>query len=792
MFSLVQAACPLGYAAFLMKKGEYSNVFSITKISYFRNDIYPFGTKRQAFMHLKVEHSSRRQPLVLLKNLVVLVLLCPFADVCAQQLPLNVILLEDSLIQQRTELLNRQLEETKNDTAKVALLMELIFFNIEGNIKEAWAQVEELKELAKLHGDDVLQAQCAQGLGYFQTLLGNYEASLVFYTEAMDLLQNASLEYVSERFIEHLGNVSNAQARSIVHVDVLRNRSFLFSEVGNWDQRKADLQLAMRLAQENEDELRTWSCHNNLGWTYMHMNQIDSAYMHWQEANSYLDKNLSVGTQNPSSELGTVWLGGVVLNAKGELKKSQLLFKRAWDLLSTLKNISRYKPIVANDIATYHLSTNNADSVIHYAKMAIEISTELQFIPKEKAEGYLNLSYGLALKDQIDSAYYYQKLGQSMLDSLNFIKAENVSKFHSAILNQNIENQAAETERLTTRSRRRTYALAFGIGLLSIIGLLQYRNIRQKQKSNEILGEQKKDLETTLIQLKSTQNQLIQSEKMASLGELTAGIAHEIQNPLNFVNNFSEVSSELVDEVVDTLTSSPLSEQKADEAKDVLNNLKNNLEKIVHHGGRASGIVKGMLDHSRSSSGEKELTDINVLADEYLRLSYHGLRAKDKSFNCAFETNLDDKLPKLEVIPQDLGRVLLNVFSNAFYACAERSRSACAERSKSGLSTRPTPQALAAGSPLKDQGIYSPIVKVSTQQSNNSTTITISDNGIGMSKETLEKIFQPFYTTKPTGSGTGLGMSISYDIITKGHGGEIRIESKEGEGTIVIIILPKD
>ena len=304
--------------------------------------------------------------------------------------------------------------------------------------------------------------------------------------------------------------------------------------------------------------------------------------------------------------------------------------------------------------------------------------------------------------------------------------------------------------------------------------------------------ERTSSLNKSLDDLKATQAQLIQSEKMASLGELTAGIAHEIQNPLNFVNNFSDVSGELIDEAIVELTSEdiisasfdsaqdrPLSELqlgRLNEVKDILKDLKGNLEKISHHGGRASSIVRGMLDHSRASSGEKKPTDINALCDEYLRLSYHGLRAKDKSFNASFETNFDESLPKINVVSQDMGRVLLNIVNNAFFACAERGRRTV------------------TSAPLSDHQNFKPKVTISTRRLSvaeaSGIEIRIQDNGIGMSQETIDKVFQPFFTTKPTGQGTGLGMSISYDIVTKGHGGELKVESEEGEGSEFIIHLP--
>jgi C4-dicarboxylate-specific signal transduction histidine kinase len=271
------------------------------------------------------------------------------------------------------------------------------------------------------------------------------------------------------------------------------------------------------------------------------------------------------------------------------------------------------------------------------------------------------------------------------------------------------------------------------------------------------LTYQKDELQQALIELKSTQAQLLQSEKMASLGELTAGIAHEIQNPLNFVNNFSEVNKELIEEL----------EQEADkgniaEVKAIVNGIKENEQKINHHGKRADAIVKGMLLHSRTSSGKKEPTDINALADEYLRLSYHGLRAKDKTFNAKFEIHFDESIGKINVVPQDIGRVLLNLFNNAFYAVNEKKKQL--------------------------NGPYEPVVEVSTKKVGNKVALTVKDNGNGIPLNIVDKIFQPFFTTKPTGDGTGLGLSLSYDI-TRAHGGEIKVETKEGEGTAFIIYL---
>jgi two-component system NtrC family sensor kinase len=275
------------------------------------------------------------------------------------------------------------------------------------------------------------------------------------------------------------------------------------------------------------------------------------------------------------------------------------------------------------------------------------------------------------------------------------------------------------------------------------------------------LTQQAEELRNALTELRSTQEQLIQAEKMASLGELTAGIAHEIQNPLNFVNNFSEVSAELLEELADEQASpTPDAELEAE----LLVDLKQNLQKITHHGQRAASIVRGMLEHSRASTGERQLTDLNALADEYLRLAYHGLRAKDKSFNATLKTDFAAVLPLVEAVSQDIGRVLLNLFTNAFYAVRQRQL---------------------AGEPG-----YAPTVSVCTERVGDEVAVRVKDNGIGIPEAVKSKIFQPFFTTKPTGDGTGLGLSLAHDIIVKTHGGTLTVKSQEGEGTEFCVTLP--
>ncbi|MFZ1380781.1 MAG: ATP-binding protein, partial [Saprospiraceae bacterium] len=302
---------------------------------------------------------------------------------------------------------------------------------------------------------------------------------------------------------------------------------------------------------------------------------------------------------------------------------------------------------------------------------------------------------------------------------------------------------------------------------------LKNKAIHQEQEKQHLLSNQNVLLEkqveertaalnNSIETLKSTQNQLIQSEKLASLGELTAGISHEIQNPLNFVKNFSELSIDLVKDIKVELEKPEIDKEYIGE---MFTDLILNQERIQQHGNRASSIVKGMLEHSRTSKGKREWVDINQLADEYLRLSYHGLRARDKSFNADYKTELSDSLTKIQVIPEDFGRVILNLINNAFYAVNDRKK-------------RDT------------SGSYKPKVTVTTQLNNKQIIIKVIDNGTGIPKEIREKIFQPFFTTKPSGEGTGLGLSLSHEIVTKGHSGTLEVQSEEGEGTTFIITLP--
>ena len=406
---------------------------------------------------------------------------------------------------------------------------------------------------------------------------------------------------------------------------------------------------------------------------------------------------------------------------------------------------------------------NNADSSIYYAHKAIGMAKALSF-----RAAILDATRLLAdlyqRRPNIDSAYHYQQLAIRYNDTL--FGAAKFNKIQHVLLDEQQHQEKLLQEQQAQKDRYRLIAGVAIVVFILVVTVLTWRNNLSQRKKNRILDEQKKlliqqrdELQATLAELKTTQNQLIQSEKMASLGELTAGIAHEIQNPLNFVNNFAEVNQEMIDELKDELKSG-----NVDEALALAEEISQNESKISHHGKRADSIVKNMLEHSRAGRGERQLTDINNLTDEFLKLAYHGLRAKDKNFNAEMTTDFEEKLPQVNIVQQDIGRVLLNLFNNAFYSVSQKKKVA------------------ADG--------YKPRVSVTTSSANGKVFIKVSDNGNGIPEAIKDKILQPFFTTKPTGEGTGLGLSLSYDIVVKAHGGDIEINSREGQGAEFIVALP--
>jgi signal transduction histidine kinase/tetratricopeptide (TPR) repeat protein len=527
------------------------------------------------------------------------------------------------------------------------------------------------------------------------------------------------------------------------------------------DYRKANIYL---LQAERLKQISTLNgfIYDRLATSYIKMKRYDSARY-------YADKAYSVAIKYYGSEAKVAAgllndLAGIYLILNEDSLALDFL-QRSYRYFSVRLDYPNYSETTTY-LARYFAKHGPADSLIYYASKSFNVSLKRDY-PEYLTEASDLIAAYYFKRGDTDSAYYYQSVGYDVFKKL--YSHESVRAFQNlSTLEQQREEEVAREKKLAKErytADLKMYGLIATLLAATLIAVITYRNNRQKQKVNILLKDEKQNVEAALLELRSTQAQLIQSEKMASLGELTAGIAHEIQNPLNFVNNFSEVSNELLDEMKDEFKKGGIEEGFA-----IAGDIKQNLEKILHHGKRADAIVKGMLQHSRSSSGVKEPTDINALCDEYLRLAYHGLRAKDKAFNATIKTDFDETIGNINIIPQDMGRVILNLITNAFYVVDEKKKQ------------NPTG--------------YEPTVTVSTKVLTPPTAgggrgvaVSVKDNGNGIPQKILDKIFQPFFTTKPTGQGTGLGLSLSYDIV-KAHGGELKVETKESEGTEFIVELP--
>ena len=494
----------------------------------------------------------------------------------------------------------------------------------------------------------------------------------------------------------------------------------------------------------------------NTGIAYQEMNMLDSALIYEKMAWS-----IAQNTQMAPGKAFVLRETGNIFSLMDQPDSAFYYYRYSLSVTPDILNIGRTYSRMA--ILFYKLK--EYDSGLYYANNALILGRR-SFQKPTMLEASKTLATYYLDKNKLDSALKYQQLTMTINDSL--FGSEQLRRLQLLAIDEQkrlfiAEQRQREIEQKQKdyQSNLRFYGLMAALAVFILFGIILYRNNKRQKIANILLQRQKKETEDTLSDLKTTQSQLIQSEKMASLGELTAGIAHEIQNPLNFVNNFSDVNKELLIEMNSEIDKGNLSEAKTI-AKDIIENE----EKISHHGKRAEAIVKNMLQHSRSSSGKKEATDINALADEYLRLAYHGLRARDKSFNATMKTDFDESIGKINVIPQDIGRVVLNLINNAFYAVDEKKTL----RQTQGDS-------------------YEPTVTLSTKHFNGKVEIKIRDNGNGIPQKVLDKIFQPFFTTKPTGQGTGLGLSLSYDIV-KAHGGDLQVRTKDGEFSEFLIQLP--
>jgi two-component system NtrC family sensor kinase len=632
--------------------------------------------------------------------------------------------------------LKSTLAATIDDHEKLHLYRQLGLYYSERDRFIAFEYFSQLLRQAEKLNQIIWEAEAYSRMGYISSLIQNYPGSLNYLLEAREIISDPSSSkgmWGAERLDE---NGDTNEARLTVQVDIHNHLGILNYFVGDYPAAIDYYDQAGILNEVAQEEPMKALLYMNKAAAYYQMGMLDLA-------KSELEKSLVMSESSGYTPyIGLIYHDiGKILEDQGNYIEAEDYFQRSirWNLENESPDFLGMGYLALAELLK---SEGNLSASYSLAREAL-----LTYRIMKDSIGLINTHATLAsvfdASKQVDSAYHYMKEGAALVSAMN--KEKRAREFQILGLNKQLELKQVEAEKALLQSRTRVYGLVAGIGVLLLISAITYRSSVQQKRDKAII-------EQSYENLKSTQAQLIHAEKMASLGELTAGIAHEIQNPLNFVNNFSELNREMLEELREEAEKGDLEEVKA-LAGDVIANE----EKITHHGKRADAIVKGMLAHSRTNSGEKVETDINALADEYLRLSYHGLRAKDHGFNAEFKTDFDSNLPKVKVIPQDIGRVLLNLINNAFQACTERIRSG--------------------------------LVTVSTKNLGDQIQISVSDNGPGIPDTIKDKIFQPFFTTKPTGQGTGLGLSLSYDIV-KAHGGELRVESEVGEGTQFIIALP--
>lgn len=501
---------------------------------------------------------------------------------------------------------------------------------------------------------------------------------------------------------------------------------------------------ALAIGQQLHDERRVVIELSNIGLAYDLFNQLDSAQV-FQERAYALARRLPTHTNYILYGLGNV------ARKRGRVAQARAFYRASIAESQQVQHL-RSLHFAYVGLATLYQQLGRVDSSIYYARLGCQAAQTNGFL-----RGVLNasalLTQDFKTQNRADSALKYQSLLLVMQDTL--FGQEKVMRLQSLDYREQQRAREAVATQAALVARYRTYALLGGVVALLALAVLLGRHAAQERRAREAL-------ERSLAELKTAQDQLVQREKMAFLGELTAGIAHELQNPLNFVRNFAEVSTDLVDEITGEQRDPA---RNAVLEQEILAGLKQNLQQISQHGQRATSIIKGMLEHSRTGTGQREITDLNALVDESLKLAYHGLRTKDKHFTAQLTTVFDPALPPVAVVPQDLSRVLINLFTNAFHAGQQRQRQ------------HPDPA-------------YQPAVTATTQASAGGVAIRVRDNGTGMSADVQARIFQPFFTTKAVGEGTGLGLSLSHDIVTTGHGGTLTVESQPGTGTEFTITLP--
>jgi len=654
--------------------------------------------------------------------------------------------------------LRKEVSFSKNDSVKLFLYTMLAEVYNEIRPDSSLYFAEKLLTLSRKFMFRLNEADALQQKAYALLNMGDYPGSLKTYLAGLAIAEDPESErnILPEKF-----RIQNRFLRSPVTAHTLRlvMLSRIYHYIGilygtTNDKSKRELYYYLRakkITEETGNRSALCTIYSTMGRAYLSFKNTDSALFCEQKA-----YDLAIETDNKK------YLGSILLNfgrIQTALKNKLLAIAYYQKAIDASFKFGYLRGVVASNLylAELYKDSGKNDSIFRCIYAALEVA-KFQNIPSLLLRSYNALAGFYSSTNNTDSIVKYQRLIIKMNDSVFTIKQAQL--FENIDFDEEKRQEDQISQQTQYLNSIKISVLVAALAIFFLLAFILYRNNRQKQKANFLLTRQKEKIENALSELKNTQDQLIRSEKMASLGELTAGIAHEIQNPLNFVNNFSDINRELVDELTAELATG-----NTQSAKEIADNIGDNEQKINHHGKRADAIVKGMLQHSRTSSGQKELTDINALCDEYLRLAYHGVRAKDKSFNSEIKTKFDDSIEKINVVPQEIGRVFLNLLNNAFYAVNEKTK--------------------AAGT--GDE--YKPAVTISTKKVGDKMLISVADNGNGIPQKNLDKIFQPFFTTKPTGQGTGLGLSIAYDIV-KAHGGEIKVETKEGEGSEFIIRLP--